>query len=115
MQDDDSRGEALRLLRQINHKVGVIMTAQADIDNAVSVLLEVTQGLTTLVGELQADLAGQNVDTSRLDASLAPLQSAEAALQALADSVPPATSGTGTTTTPGTTTTGTTTSTGTTP
>jgi hypothetical protein len=90
------------------------MNAQADVDAAVVVLLELTQGLTNVLTELQADLAGKGVDTTKLDDALPPLQAAEQALQQLADSsAPPTTSTTGTTTTPGTSTTGTTTTTGT--
>ena len=89
------------------------MTAQADIDNAVAILLGITNQLVATLTELQTDLAGQDVDTGKLDAALPPLQDAANALQQLADSSAPATTSTGTGTT-GTTGTTTTTGTGTT-
>lgn len=112
MWDADQHGQVMRLLHRIDYRIGLLMSAQADVDNAVSILLGVTQQLQTILTELQADLAGKGVDTTKLDAALPPLQAAETALQQLADSAS-TTSTTGTTTTPGTSTTGTTTTTGT--
>lgn len=83
------------------------MTAQSDVDQAVSVLLGVTTDILQIVTDVQADLAGKGVDTSQLDTALPQLQAAETALRA---AVPVPTS---TTSTSGTTTTGTTTGTGT--
>jgi hypothetical protein len=97
------------------------MTAQADVDAATALLLDIAQQILNIVTELRADLAGQDVDTSKLVAAEPALESAVNALQQLADSSAPTTggtgtttsSGTGTTTAPGTSTTGTTTTTGT--
>lgn len=107
----DQHGQVMALLHRIDRKLGLLMTAQADVDNAVSILLELTSNLLTTLQQLQTDLAGQDVDTSKLDAALPPLQDAVTALQQLAASSAPTTGTTGTTTTPGTSTTGTTTTT----
>lgn len=97
----------MRLLHRIDQRIGRLMTAQADIDNAVSVLLEVTTTVLQVVQDVQADLASKGSDTTKLDTAIPQLQAAEQALRA---AVPVPTS---TTSTPGTTTTGTTTGTGT--
>lgn len=103
--EDDLR-DALRILRRIDERVALLVTVQADIDNAVTVILGVAQNMQSVLTQLQADLAGKGVDTSKLDAALPVLQQAEQALQTLADSggTPPTTSNPGTSTT-GTTTT----------
>ena len=111
----------MALLHRIDYRIGLLMNAQADVDNATALLLQIAQQILSIVTELKNDLAGQDVDTSKLVAAEPSLQSAVDALQQLADASAPTTggtgtttsSGTGTTTAPGTSTTGTTTTTGT--
>jgi hypothetical protein len=112
----DQHGQVMALLHKIDYRIGLLMTAQADVDAATALNLQIASQILAIVTELQADLAGQGVNTAKLDASLPPLQSAVAALQQLADSSKPTTTttGTGTTAAPGTTTTGTTSTPGTT-
>jgi hypothetical protein len=99
----DEHGQVMRLLNRIDYRIGLLMTAQADVDNATALLLQIAQQLLSILAEVKADLAGQDVDTSKLVAAEPPLQSAVDALQQLADSsAPPTTSTTGTTTTTGT-------------
>ena len=117
----DQHGQVMALLHRIDYRIGLLMNAQADVDNATALLLQIAQQILSIVTELKNDLAGQDVDTSKLVAAEPSLQSAVDALQQLADASAPTTggtgtttsSGTGTTTAPGTSTTGTTTTTGT--
>ena len=66
------------------------MAAQDDINAAVTALQQVSSDLMTAVTNIQQQLAnGQPVDTSQLDAGVAALQQADAAIQAL-ETQPPA-------------------------
>ena len=81
---------ALRQTEQrINRKLEKIMAAQDDINAAVAALQQVSADLLAAVTNIQAQLAaGQQPDTSQLDASVTALQAADAAIQAL--ETPPA-------------------------
>ena len=83
-----------------------IMAAQDDINAAVSAVQAVTADLTSAASDIQAEIATLNsqlaaagsatVDTSALDAAIAPLQAAQAAVDALETPAAPASdSGTG--------------------
>ena len=110
----DTHGQVMTLLYRIDRKIGLLMTAQADLDNVAALNLQIASQVLSIVTELKADLASQGVNTAKLDSSETALQGAVAALQQLADSsAPPTTSTTGTTSTPGTSTTGTTSTPGT--
>ena len=78
-----------------------IMAAQDDINAAVSAVQAVTADLTSAAANIQAEIAALNaqitaaggtaVDTTQLDAVIAPLQAAQAAVDALETSAAPAT------------------------
>lgn len=65
-----------------------IMAAQDDINAAVSAVQAVTADLTSAASNIQAEIAalqaaGVTVNTTALDAAIAPLQAAQAAVDAL--------------------------------
>jgi predicted negative regulator of RcsB-dependent stress response len=71
------------------------MTAQADVDAAVTAVQGVTADLGNAVTNIKAEIAalqaaGVTVDTTALDAAIAPLEAAQAAVDALETSTPPA-------------------------
>jgi hypothetical protein len=80
------------------HKVRTILMSQADINTQVQNIQAVTADLVEILTNLQADLSGQDVDTTALDAAVEALQAADANLKA---AVPVPSSDTVTVTNPG--------------
>ena len=82
-------------LKAINAKLGEIVTAQDDINAAVQAIQSVTADLVTAVANIQAELAAlpAPVDTSALNAAIAPLQAVQAQVDALESPAPPSSGG----------------------
>jgi hypothetical protein len=77
-------------LLSIEQKVDDIMAGQASIDAAVTAFTAFLTDLSTDVAAIKTELAnGGTVDTTQLDALVAGLPAAQAALDALANPVPP--------------------------
>jgi hypothetical protein len=76
-------GEILELLRSINRKLDDMSAAQTAIDAATSSITTATTSLNADAPLIEAELAA-GVDTTALTASLAPLNSAVAGINALA-------------------------------
>jgi len=84
------------ILISIEERLGVLMGAQEDIDTAAATVGDATSILTTATPQIQAEItAAGGVDTSALNASLAPLVTAVQGIQALAApaAAPPAGTG----------------------
>jgi hypothetical protein len=79
-------GEILELLRSINRKLDDMSAAQTAIDAATSSITTATTSLNADAPLIEAELAA-GVDTTALTASLAPLNSAVAGINALAHPV----------------------------
>lgn len=72
------------ILISIEERLGALMGAQDDIDTAAATVTDATGILTTVTPEIQAEIGSGGVDTSALNASLAPLVAAVQGVQALA-------------------------------
>jgi hypothetical protein len=78
-----------RLIR-IEEKVDLLMAGQASIDAAVTAFTSFLTDLSNDVAAIKTELAnGGTVDTTQLDALVANLPAAQAALDALANPTPP--------------------------
>lgn len=100
---EQSHYELVRQLDRIEYKLGVIMTAQQDIDAATAALVALTGDVATNVAQLGTDLANIQaalanipaaVDTTALDAAVANAAATQANLDAsvkgVTDAVPAA-------------------------
>ena len=88
---DEQLNRIERRLLSIEQKVDDIMAGQASIDAAVTAFTAFLTDLSTDVAAIKTELAnGGTVDTTQLDALVANLPAAQAALDALANPTPPA-------------------------
>ena len=71
------------MLKLTNWKLGRIMSAQSDINAAVAALSAFLADLAVAVDDIKAELAGDEVDTSALDALVAKLPGVQASVDAL--------------------------------